>query len=76
MSALDDLQFKAAKNSGEAYLESFQKYGRARTTAICKGTIESSIGALRHLEGEAAAYRFVQQMADDIAASMIGVRGE
>jgi hypothetical protein len=71
MSNLDELRFKAAFNSGTAYCQSFIKYGRKRTTAVCKGTIESSAGALMQLEGEAAAYNFLQRLADEIAKSMI-----
>lgn len=68
---LSEIRFTACRESADAYVRSFQTQGRSATTELAKGAIEAGVGALRHLEGEAAAYFFVQKLADDIAAGMI-----
>ena len=67
----DEARFKSARAAGDVYVSSFRKLGREVTTEIAKGSMESAAGALAHLEGDAAAYFFAQQLADHIARRLI-----
>lgn len=69
-----ETRFKACKDTSESYLQSFHVHGRQQTTELAKGIIEASVGALEHLEGEAAAYNFLTGLADDIALKLAGHR--
>lgn len=67
----EEARFISCRESSEVYCKSFHSLGKEITAEMAKGSLESAAGALMHLEGETAAYFFVQQLADHIASKIV-----